>query len=268
MPRVVPTQVVNFIDQVFSSVINPAKGGTPEVRLYLETASELRALVDLVDRIPGELITLQGQEYAAFVLGVASIRQAIKSYEAERSYPLRATEALGGLHPIVILRQALAACPDQAAAAGTAELSFIQDQDLSEGLRRDISAVNRALTNGEWKAATVMAGSVVEALLLWTLQQSPVAARTNAVQRLVAKGTLRDPGSDLEGWALHTLIEVARELGVITDSAAHQARLARNFRNLIHPGRTLRLGETCDRGTALSAVAAVELVVRDLKDGP
>src|SRR2546429_6882967 len=34
---------------------------------------------------------------------------------------------------------------------------------------------------------------------------------------------------------------------------------------LIHPGRAQRLAQNCDRGTALSCVAALEHVVRDLR---
>ena len=45
---------------------------------------------------------------------------------------------------------------------------------------------------------------------------------------------------------------------------ATQTRLAKDFRNLIHPGRAQRQGQTCDRATALSAVAAVEHIVRCL----
>lgn len=41
-------------------------------------------------------------------------------------------------------------------------------------------------------------------------------------------------------------------------------RLAKDFRNLIHPGAAQRLAQNCDRATALSAVAAVEHVVRDI----
>jgi len=57
---------------------------------------------------------------------------------------------------------------------------------------------------------------------------------------------------------------VARRLQLIEPETATQAQQARSFRNLIHPGRAARLGQKCDRGTALSALAAVELTVRDL----
>ncbi len=51
---------------------------------------------------------------------------------------------------------------------------------------------------------------------------------------------------------------------MIKEDTAIQARLAKDYRNLIHSGRAQRLGQICDRGTDLSAVAALERVVRDL----
>jgi hypothetical protein len=39
---------------------------------------------------------------------------------------------------------------------------------------------------------------------------------------------------------------------------------AKGFRNLVHPGRSIRLGEKCNRGTAYTALAALEHVVNDL----
>ena len=63
---------------------------------------------------------------------------------------------------------------------------------------------------------------------------------------------------------LDLYIKVARHLALIEDDTEKQADLARGFRNLIHPGRSARLAKVCDRGTALSALAAVELIVRDL----
>jgi len=56
-----------------------------------------------------------------------------------------------------------------------------------------------------------------------------------------------------EGWDLGHYIEVALHLGEITESCATQTRLAKDFRNLIHPGRQSRMSQKCDRATALSA---------------
>ncbi len=53
-------------------------------------------------------------------------------------------------------------------------------------------------------------------------------------------------------------------LGLIKPDTAARCRQTKDFRNLIHPGRALRLSQKIDRATALEAVAAVEFVVRDL----
>lgn len=166
----------------------------------------------------------------------------------------------------------LSKCPDQFPSPETTELSFMEPDDFRKNLRLDMSAANRALANSEWKAATVLAGSVVEALLLWAIQRRSSDEVGQAVERLRQRDEPhtgkkivgRKPDHDLTKWDLHEYVEVAAELRVITVETAAQIRLAKDFRNLIHPGRALRLARTCDRGTALSAVAAIEHVVRDL----
>ena len=109
---------------------------------------------------------------------------------------------------------------------------------------------------------------------MWALKECD-AKRSGSVRVAViatlggGKPLTRDPGPDLEGqgWHLHEYVEVAAHLGILRADTASQVRLAREFRNLIHPGRSARLRQKCDRGTALSALAAVDLVVRDLS-GP
>ncbi len=80
------------------------------------------------------------------------------------------------------------------------------------------------------------------------------------------KGQFVDPGSDLtaRSWTLHHYIEVAAHLRIIGERTAEQARLAKDYRNLIHPAAAIRLKEECHRGTALGAAGAVEFVIRDL----
>jgi hypothetical protein len=172
------------------------------------------------------------------------------------------------MSPIALLRQALSKCPDEAPSRTTVELLFITDVDLRESVRLDISAANRDFGNSEWKGATVLAGSATEALLLWAVQdaerQHPGAVNA-AIGSLVTAGKFpREPNSDPERWGLIELIEVALQLSLISSITAEQARLGKNFRNLIHPGRAARLGEVCNRATALSALAAVEHVANDL----
>ncbi len=125
------------------------------------------------------------------------------------------------------------------------------------------------LADGRWKGSTLLAGSAVEALLLWGLQrheQHNPGARASAIKALrVGNSPLtRDPDANPENWDLHESTEVAAHLRIITADTASQVRLARRFRNLIHPGRAQRLGQKPSRSTALTALAAVEAVARDL----
>ena len=70
--------------------------------------------------------------------------------------------------------------------------------------------------------------------------------------------------NDPERWMFFELIAFAAQTKLIKPDTAAQAQLGKGFRNLIHPGRAKRLGQVSDRGTALAALAAVELIARDL----
>jgi hypothetical protein len=219
----------------------------------------------LVRHVPEELLALQGDLYTGLLGGISALSAAIQAWQAGTPYQIAQISGFEGIHVVTLVRRALVACPDHFPSKGTTELAFISNNTLRESLRLDISSANQALSNGNWKAATVLAGSVVEALLLWVLQKRDPGEVQEAIEALLKRKTLpRTPQGDLDNWHLHEYIEVAAELGAIKPQTATQARLAKDFRNLIHPGLEARRGQTCDRGTALSAVAAVEHVVRDL----
>ena len=264
MPRVVPSQIVDIIDQI----VPEAKGqiDTQEKRFSIgrDRENSVAAIVDLVDQIPSELLVLPSEQYAMLVASIAALKTVLKTWKL-RDYGLDRIPGFGNLNPITHIRNALSSCPDEFPAKDTSELTFISDTNFRKNLEIDISATNKALANGEWKAATVLAGSVIEALLLWAINQRDDSEIEAVKSKLVKDGTLnKSIGNKIEKWSLHSFIEVAIELNIISLETAQQTRLAKEFRNLIHAGREIRLKQRCDRGTALSAVAAVEHVVRDL----
>jgi hypothetical protein len=260
MPRLVPSQVVAIIDQLF-----PSAGPVHEaVRYSSSQMHSLQGVLDLVEQIPNELLTMTPEAYSDCILSLATIRRQIE-YWCSRG-DVGYVQPVKNQSPVALIRAALVQCPDEAPSPLTADLGFIPETDLRDSIRRDVSAANQALHGGEWKAATVLAGSTIEALLLWGVQQPAYAARlATAGDAAVASGALSTkPLSNPEQWLLHEFIEVSAQLGLITTDTRTAARLAKDFRNLIHPGRAARLGQVCDRATALSAVAALEHVVRDL----
>jgi hypothetical protein len=269
VPRVVPSQVVALIDQMFPWAVNQPDDAAHRVFLDIGHAPALEAVVRLAEQIPSELLPADFALYGQFEASIAAIRTSFSIWMARGGInALVSLAGFGHLSPVTLIRRALIAAPDEAPAPATVELAFISDPALRGSIRSDISAANQDLAQGEWKGATVLAGSAVEALLLWKLQeyeQQHPGTRQTAVTTLRGNNTLnQNPPANIDEWNLHQFTEVSSHLGVIQQETAIQARQAKNFRNLIHPGRATRLGQTCDRGTALAALAAVYLVVRDL----
>jgi hypothetical protein len=273
MRRVTPRQVVDFIDQIYPDAKRQSENPSPAnaFQLVRERAGELTGLIDLVDRLPEELLTLDQAGYSLYAASVGAIRDRLEFWRNnfDRNWPNELGYLRGpipNLNPLTHIRISLSKCHDSAPASNTPVLTFIKDDDFRESLRTDISESDRALMSGERKAATVLAGSIIEALLLWALQREKGEDLKAAGERAIKAEKLRNkPPVDLTRWDLVEYIEIAREMEVISKETAEQSNLAREFRNFIHPGRSQRLSKRCNRATALSAASGVEHVITDLE---
>lgn len=270
MPRVVPSQIVSLIDTLFPQFSLNSKDRKQWLNLAIDRCYPLRTLIDLIDQMPPQVIVLDSQDYSIFSSAIAAIRTVLEhpkhlghGYVGVEVSPL---SEFGGLNPVAYLRDLLCKCPDEFPESGTSDLSFIEDKDFRESLRNDISAINRALVNSEWKGATVLAGSVLEAVLYWAIKTKSTADIDQVTNSLYESELInKKPASNaLDTWHLAEYIEVARELKLVKKASAAQAKVAKDFRNLIHPGRTIRAKQTCNRGTAFSTVGAMDLVIEDI----
>ncbi len=245
MTKVVPSQIVSFIDRIY-----PGAKSTPDMPVYSADSAVLGAIIDLADDLPVELLTLSGDDYANYVFGLEAMQAAIDrwNYRGGDDRPRNHD----GKSPVYLVREALSKCPDQSPSPQTTELSFISDRQLAESIRLDIDSATDALHRNDFKGATVLSGSAMEALLLWKIQSvgitSPITGMRNNAR------------PSPEEWVLEDYITAAEIRSLIKPDTAKQARLAQNYRNLIHPGRAVRLAQTCNRGTAFGALAAVHLM--------
>lgn len=266
MPRVVPSLVVELIDRAFPWAVT--QGPEKTCRIMAEHDGVLSAIVSMVDAIPADLIALTPSDYSNYIAATWTIRAQLDSWRAHgKTGSMDRIIGIDKRNPVTVLREGLSKCPDEPTLISAKEFAFVTDVDLRQSLLADLGAVSRALSNGEWKAATVLGGSCLEALLLWAatemINRNPAgfsAAVTQAVNRQLNK---RPPGNP-EEWVLYQLIEVCLDLGVITPNTATQARLAKDFRNLIHPGVAQRRAAECNVGTAMAARAALEFAAQDL----
>ncbi len=258
MPRAFPSQIAEFLAVTFKK---PENLSHATVHSYIGAVA---GFLELYDQLPHELIRLSPGDYAPLVTAIGTIRFGTDQF--------RQTNNTESLRPVGgALGQAwrlIASLKDEAPST-THDLSFITDAVLQEIISLDISAVATDIQSGEWKGATIIAGSCCEALLLYGLQTRETKSR-GAIAGAVAAVTWLSKapkGSDAtdRSWDLFSYTEVAHKMGLISDSTKDELKLARNYRNLIHPAKTVREQVKCDRGTAYIAAGALEHLVSDLR---
>jgi hypothetical protein len=238
--------------------------GVGTVSLTHDRIFQLQAVVDLVRQLPNELLTLSGQEFADLTVAISAIEVTIRRFIGGQ-HPI-SLQPVGGEDVIHIFRRVLITCPDEFPAPATSTLSFITDQQIRESLRLEVGTVNAALLNSEWRAATVLGGAAIEALLHWKLSvpQTSAAAVKSAAGNVAASKQWRKLPTNLDDWVLAQFSAVARELKLIHDRTFTQVETARDYRNLIHPGVAARRNQVCNRATALAVVSGLEHVMDDL----
>jgi hypothetical protein len=255
--RIVPSTIRQFIQDEPALTNCADQDPKKQPQLGHLQAFELSALLHLLDAMPEELLPTDPDRYMDLVLGMNAIRHAVEVWRSgDQKTILKPLKRWGGLNAVALVMKALSAAPDEAPAPSTKALPFIPDPADRIALQNDIAGVERAIQNGEWKAATVLAGSVIEALLLWALSQDTKSALSTA-------GAPKAKG-DLGRWDLADLIKVAGELKIVNEQTAKQADLARDYRNLIHPAVAVRRKMVADRPTAFGAFAGMDMVAADL----
>jgi hypothetical protein len=259
MQQFVPSQVRDYMDVRFPFAKAQLAGGQGS-ELPPDYAGALAHLIRMLDGIPDHLMVLRGEADAELGESVEAVRMVVDCWRAgNRTQLLKPLVGRNGWSPLTFIRKHIDSLPDEGPRPGTAALTIVRDPALREVLLTDLSSARDAFDRAAWKAATVLSGSVAEALLLYV-----VAARPEEAQRAAEECGLTVK-TDIQRWDLHQLTAVAIRLNLISDTTARQCEIAKDFRNLIHPGRALRLSLNCDRGTAHAAAAAVELVIRDLE---
>jgi hypothetical protein len=266
MPRVVPSIVVDAIERFFPQVKDDSR--YTKFDIDYQTLSALESIHGLALEIPDHLITLSGEDYSDYLIGLSYLKSDIQKCRNFSPGQLRGKgpDYVSGQEKQVtgldLIYQALKQCPDSAPEPSTSGFEFIEDEDFRFDLRNDLSSANSSFDNGEWKAATVLAGSVIEALLLWRLRNETPESIQQFVQTQ-QKNNQNRLGRGLEHWYLEDLLNLSEQQNLISVDSQKQCRLAQGFRNLIHPGKSVRTGTKCDRATASIMRAGVELLIRE-----
>ena len=221
--------------------------------------------LELYNQVPHELIRLSAEDYAALVVAIATIRYGLDKFRLANS-----PDSLVPVAPALKNAWRLITTLKDEVPATTHDLSFVRDPVLQEMIGLDIAAISTDLQSGEWKGATVIAGSCCEALLLYGLldAETKISGTIAAAVAAIGWPSGRAPkASDVtdRSWSLFSYTEVAYHIRLVSNSTKSELGLACDYRNLIHPAKTIRELVKCDKGTAFVAVGALEHLVSDLK---
>ena len=133
-------------------------------------------------------------------------------------------------------------------AAGGVDFDFVVGDDFRDGLRADYAEMTAAAAAGLWKAAHVLAGSIVEAVLIDSIAGATLSDKSKGIDPLKL---------DLGG-----ALKVCRDENILSARVVNLCDVVRDYRNLIHPGRAARLGKSVDEESAKIAVSLVGMVAK------
>lgn len=210
----------------------------------LDVVSRKKALARLADKGLVKRMTLAG----AYSLEPDGLEAMEQPDLIDELLPVRSP----GAQPATVTATSLAELRDR--------LGWLREPELVAIVQRDIDELEGALTTGLHKTAIILAGAVLECVLIDVLDR-----RRDLASPYLKKRRFPDDAS------LDDLIAIAGDADLVGDghvllgqTACQVGVVVKDHRDLIHPHRELRMGTRVDADTANAMVALLRLVVRDL----
>ncbi|HHT9137786.1 MAG TPA: hypothetical protein ACFYEK_11170 [Candidatus Wunengus sp. YC60] len=271
MPVVKPSIVVDFIDEAY-----PFAKENKNEEIGCQNAPTIAAIIGLVEKIPNEHFSfISSEEFAFYIAAIEALKNSILRWQISTydylQHKLSGLNCLKGRHPLSVICETLSKCPDEAPSMQSNNLDFLNnDTEFKFSLRLDVSNSHASHSNGQFKASCVLAGSVIEALLLWGLKKNNISDfqplfDSGAAGRL-NESKFKPKIQDIDKWNLEKLINISREANLISEGLANALSQAQYFRNLIHPGRQERLGQKPSRGTSLLSLGGMERLIEEFEN--
>lgn len=129
------------------------------------------------------------------------------------------------------------------------KFNFISDEEFRNNLVRDYNELELCLKNQCHKSVLILVGSIIEAILI------------DYLIGLEIKGIKKE---DLLKYDLSTAINKCNELHIITEKAKNLSHVVRDYRNLIHPGRSIRTNSIPDENDSLVSKSLLEIIIKEI----
>ena len=134
----------------------------------------------------------------------------------------------------------------------------IQDESMRNILLRDLQECAIAVVAGQDKLASIMCGSIIEALLIQKMRECGIEKydlteiRKNAVSYPICN------------MGLNELLYVANKEHLISSSCYHLGHYVRDYRNIVHPAKEVRMKEEISHETVLTMWTVLKQISSEL----
>ncbi len=125
---------------------------------------------------------------------------------------------------------------------------FVSDEKFRFSLERDYQELVISLQNGAWKAAYILAGSIIEAVL---------------IDYLLA---VDYQGANPLEMPLDSVIRACSDMGALSERTEYMTYVIIAYKNHINPAKAVRLRESIEEGNAKVSQALVEIVTKEISE--
>lgn len=251
--NIVPSLIVAHIDRAFPN---------PPPVLSSAEAGFVRGLEALISRVDPILLP-SGEDNVTLTTCRATMMSCVRMWESQGNVvTLDGLKGRKGETFLAVVRGILAKCPDEPFPKEIKEFEFIRDESLRLEFRRDLASIDFLVRQQQWKPAMVIAGALMEALLLHLIS----AQDSEHVEASRKKVEVARP--DVSRWHLPDYVKVAADLQIIGKVTEKQCLLSGDLRNLIHPGKAIRAQMQCNKATAQTVIAGLYHVIDDAQGRP
>lgn len=140
------------------------------------------------------------------------------------------------------------------------KLLSIQDSEMCIILQRDIWECAIAVVAKQDKMATIMSGSIIEALLMLKLKEQGIQKYDISP---ISKGK-KAQNYPVNEMGLNELLYVADQKGILNKNSYHLGHYIRDYRNVVHPAKELRMSEKVSHENVLTMWSILKRLVSDL----
>jgi hypothetical protein len=139
------------------------------------------------------------------------------------------------------------------------QFNWLKDVDLKTIVERDYRELRIILMpSGAWKSTVIMAGSILEAILVDLVTKNSTRLTTAEASALVPtyKSGTKKPHDD---WTLADFIDIAADIKLLPESRAKTIdQVVRDYRNFVHPRKEVRSAHPCGEAEAFLAKGGLD----------